>query len=205
MYFLENRTFNFLDIIVEKIAKPKPLLTNKQIKILFVGRFFPGKGLFVLLEAFKKLKKYFSNIKLILAGDGILFEDVKTWIKKNRLTKDIALTGWITKNKLYSLYETSTVFVLPSDGSEGIPRSIIEAMSMGTPCISTKVGGIPYFFKENQNILLAKPGSINDLFNNLKTLITNKDLYHTLSMNGIKLAKDYLFINQEKRIKELFL
>lgn len=123
-------------------AKFKPLKQKKTGKFvaLFVGRFLMEKGIFVLLEAARKL----PEINFHFIGSGPLQSLVKSRAIKE---KNIQYEGVRTKDDLPSFYTKADICVIPSLPkesvyTEGIPRVMIESFSCGLPVIATDVGGL---------------------------------------------------------------
>ncbi|GHV55680.1 glycosyl transferase [Bacteroidia bacterium] len=115
--------------------------------ILAVGRFVPEKNFDQLIRAFTAVKDK-KDYRLVIAGDAN-FEDVHSIeLKKLAVKNDIILTGFIKGDKLHTLLNNASAFVLPSS-HEGLPISLLEAMNYGLPAI---VSDIP----ANREVNLAK-------------------------------------------------
>lgn len=120
-----------------------------SVKLLNVAMFTEKKGHEILLKAIKKLNR--KDITLWLVGDGPI--DVKKMAKEMELEDITVFFGIVNEKILKVLYEACDIFVLPSRTAsngdrEGIPVSIMEAMSFRKPVISTRHVGIPELIKE---------------------------------------------------------
>lgn len=132
--------FNYDKINQEKINKLKEELkiSDDEIVVSFIGRLVEEKGIFDLLDAMNLTK---SKVKLIIIGSSHVSERDKVAAERlkgfeNR--SDIIFTGHVTNAEDY-LY-LSDIFCLPSY-REGMPRSIIEAMSMKNAILATNIRG----------------------------------------------------------------
>mgnify|MGYP001361248081 CR=1 FL=1 len=151
---------NFID--EEKIKEEITLNKNnylskndnlKNINLIFVGSLTKRKRPLLLAEAVHKITKKGINLHLTYVGDGPLKKNLVEFIKKNKLTNSITLTG-ILKNP-YQLILNSDFFILPSE-SEGVSRAALEALFLGIPCLLRDTDGNKELIKENVNGLLFK-------------------------------------------------
>lgn len=111
---------------------------EKTGQLLWIGRFTPGKGVDYLIEAFKILLSTHPNLKLLMVGKGPLKDQAYQQIKNFHLEKNIIIKDFIPNCELPEAYRQSDVFILPSV-NEGVPRTILEAMSCETPVVCTKL------------------------------------------------------------------
>lgn len=117
------------------------------------------KGHFYLIEAVKYIKKRKNNVKLYLAGDGPLREQLKKQVVDDKLEANIVFLGQLSHEELLNYYINKNIHcvVLPSidlgNGlHEGIPVSLMEGMAYGKLVISTKTGSIPELLPEVLNV-----------------------------------------------------
>ena len=118
-----------------KLIKEKFEL-DKDGYILFLGRLVPEKGISYLIEAFKQIE---TDKKLVIAGGSSDTDEFLCELKK--LAKDderIIFTGFVQGQLLEELYSNAYVYALPSD-LEGMPLSLLEAMSYGNCCVVSDV------------------------------------------------------------------
>jgi glycosyltransferase involved in cell wall biosynthesis len=109
---------------------------------LFVGTLEKHKGILNLLEVFKDLRNKL-DAKLIIVGMGSLKYYIQDFIKKNSLSGSILLLGFVSREKLYSLYANTLALILPSVWAENAPLVALEALSVGSPVLASNKGGLP--------------------------------------------------------------
>jgi glycosyltransferase involved in cell wall biosynthesis len=146
--------------------------------LLFLGRIGKAKGVFDLLEAISRLADRYPQVKLLLCGDGDLAE-AQAVSTRLGINARVAFMGWVQGAAKATLLRTATVFVLPSY-NEGLPMSVLEAMSYGMPIIASRVGGVPEAIDNEMDGLLIKPGDVDALTASLNRLLADKGLRHRL-------------------------
>lgn len=105
--------------------------------ILAVGRLVPEKGLHVLIDAFSKLN--IEDWKLVIVGNADHADRYSRTLKgKAEENKQIVLTGFLNRQSLQKFYSHAGLFVIPSF-YEGMPISLLEAMSFGLACIASDI------------------------------------------------------------------
>lgn len=141
--------------------------------ILFVGVIREVKGLRYLIESLKEVVREFE-IQVLVVGDGPDLPKCIRLIHDQRLEDNFIFVGSIIED-LPKYYQASDIFCLPSL-SEGLPQTLLEAMSCGLPVISTDVGGIPNLVKNGNNGLLVSPSDVNALAVGIKHIIENETI-----------------------------
>lgn len=170
----------------KKIIKDSPIL-----KLLFLGRISVEKGLFDLLD-FLKNNSHFRNglIKLTIGGVGDR-EKLNAVLADNVYHNRVKYLGWLNEtDKQYQLNEND-VFILPSY-FEGLPVSILEAMSARMPVIASNVGGIPSVVKHGLNGWLFPPGSFDSLTPIFDALIANRDCIGNYGEQSLLMVQPYM-------------
>ncbi len=112
----------------------------KGYTILSVGRLVPWKGFTVLIEMMQTLVKEIPEAHLLIVGDGPDRKMLDGKINELNLGKYITLVGKLSQEKLFEYIKASDVFVL-NTAYEGFSHQILEVMSLGTPIVTTAVGG----------------------------------------------------------------
>jgi len=142
---------------------------KKTINIVFLGAIGERKGIFDLIEVVSQLILEGCNIHLTVGGNGDIDRFLKE-IEIHNLKNHVTYAGWIVGEAKDSLFRDADIFVLPSY-AEGMPMTILEAMSYAIPVISTNVGGIPEIIKDGETGYLAEPGNCAELYNKILSLI----------------------------------
>lgn len=157
-----------------QIIKKKYKL-NKDEYILFLGRLVPEKGITYLIEAFKQVT---TNKKLVIAGGSSDTDVFSQELKKlARGDERIIFTGFVQGQMLEELYSNAYVYVLPSD-LEGMPLSLLEAMSYGNCCITSDIAECAEVIEDKA--ILFKKSDILDLKEKLQYACNNPDVVKKL-------------------------
>lgn len=136
---------------------------EKDKYILFLGRLVPEKGVHYLIEAAKGL-----DMKLVIAGGS---SDTKEYIDElKRMDQNVVFTGFVQGRVLEELYSNAYIYCLPSD-IEGMPLSLLEAMSYGNCCVVSSVAECTEVVEDKA--VVFKKSSIGDLRSKLEWLIAN--------------------------------
>lgn len=142
-----------LDFAVEE--KKIELGIDSNIPVLLaVGRVCEQKGYDTLLKAAKLLKDQKQRYKLLIAGDGPLWEDMNKLRNVLGLQTEVSFLG--KRNDVSELLQLADIFVLSSNW-EGMPISIIEAMMCGKPIVATAVDGSRELVRNGVDGLLVSP------------------------------------------------
>ena len=136
---------------------------QKEGYILYLGRLVPEKGIKYLIEAFKQVH---TNKRLVIAGGASDTDEyAKELVELAQEDKRIIFTGFVQGRKLEELYSNAYLYVLPSD-LEGMPLSLLEAMSYGNCCI---VSDIPECLDVvRNNGIVFKKGNVLELAEKLQ-------------------------------------
>ena len=109
---------------------------KKDEYVLFLGRLVPEKGITYLIDAFKQLE---TDKKLVIAGGSSDTPDYARQLQELAADDErIIFTGFVQGRMLEELYSNAYLYVLPSD-LEGMPLSLLEAMSYGNCCVTSNI------------------------------------------------------------------
>lgn len=169
------RIYNGIDTHKYNNAVYKPF--DKENVILgCVARIMPSiKGQDVLIKATKILKEEYPNIKVVLAG-GVAKADIKEYQKlekyiiDNKLSESVTFLGSI--DDVPGFLKTIDICVVPSR-SEGFGLALVEAMSMGVPCVASNIAGPKEIVLNEGYGFLFECGNEIDLAKQIKCLISN--------------------------------
>tara|TARA_R110002033_G_scaffold133508_1_gene173544 strand:- start:2480 stop:3610 length:1131 start_codon:yes stop_codon:yes gene_type:complete len=129
-------------------------ISKRENKYLFIGRLSKEKGVEVLIEAFNKT----PHIQLDVIGDGVLFENLKSIANEN-----IKFHGSQNKTFIREMLNQSKALVFPSIWYEGLPNTLIEAFSTGTPVLASNIDNINDIVVSGFNGELFSPNNSSDL------------------------------------------
>lgn len=150
------------DIITEKYG------LHKDDYILFLGRLVPEKGLRYLIDAYKSVN---TDKKLVIAGGSSDTAEFEKELKESALDNPkIIFTGFVQGRMLEELYSNAYIYVLPSD-LEGMPLSLLEAMSYGNCCLTSDIPECSDVIGEYG--FTFRKSSVDDLKNKLQFLCDN--------------------------------
>lgn len=161
---------------------------NEPVTILFLGVLIKRKGVSDLIKAYSKAVSMLEHeTKLIIAGSGSEEEKLKTEVSKYNLDNRVVFTGWINGEEKNDILKKSQLMILPSY-NEGLPISILEALSIGMPVISTDVGSISEAVINEYNGYLFNPGCVEELAKLIIKIVNDKQAWRKLSLNAQDIA-----------------
>lgn len=156
--------------LTERTARRATLLDRPDRPLIItVGRLTEQKGYADLLEAFAIVQKNQADSRLIIAGDGELYTNLKEQIKSLGLEGKVKLLG--RRNDVPHLLAASDIFVSSSHW-EGLSNAILEAMATGLPVVATAVADTPNVVVPGTGLLVL-PQQPQELANAISTLLNN--------------------------------
>ena len=195
---LKKRKIKIIDNGIEINKKKKnykisKIIKSKSLNGIVLSRIQEDKGHEDLVKAFILLPKKIRNkINLYFVGEGekkyVLY--LKDLIKSNKLNKNIHFVGYV-KGTGRDIIRYFDFLVSPSRYFEGFGLSILESLSVGTPVISTRVGGVTGFLNKN-NSILVKPFQIKEISNAIIQIYEKQKHLMNKKVNGIRLVKSKL-------------
>ncbi|MDP2984543.1 MAG: glycosyltransferase [Candidatus Latescibacter sp.] len=149
--------------------------------ILAMGRMVHVKGFAYLIEAFARITEDYPRARLVLAGGGVLFEEIKAQIRQLNLENRVSLPGAVLRGEVPVYFKIADLFVVPSIRHEsgavdGLPVVIPEAMAAGLPIIASQVGGIPVLVRNGCNGILVPERDPVALAEAMRTLLGSAQL-----------------------------
>jgi len=155
--------------------------------IFHPARFVKEKNHLSVIEAFKKVSLENRDVKLVLAGDGLLRKSIEEKIEQLELSEKVVLLGLIDKNDVYNFLENCEVFIMPSI-SEGLNIAFLEAMTMKTKILVSDIEQFTYPFKhyglnpQEYNTYFTNPNDIESIYKSFK-MVLEADKYDNFDMN----------------------
>jgi glycosyltransferase involved in cell wall biosynthesis len=168
-----------------------------------IGHFAPLKGYEELLEAIGEVVKAGYDVKLAIVGDAVYQNSNRYKQKILRILKDkIILTGF--REDISELLASFDLSVLPSR-SEGFGRVNLEAMAMGKPVISTKIGGIPEVVLDGVTGILVPPRDSKALSHAVMMLLSDSHLRESMGQEGRRRVEEHFTLQAHvQRIERIY-
>lgn len=138
------------------------------------------------------LKKQYPEAELCMVGpdkDGSL-EQCRQLARDLHVVEQVTFTGRLSKTDWHQLAQEYDIFINTTN-ADNTPVSVIEAMALGLPVVSTNVGGIPYLLEHEKTGLLVAPGDTEDMCEAILRLIESPELSVSLSQNGRQQAEQF--------------
>lgn len=171
--------------------------------LLYLGHIYEKKGIFDLVDLIKENRKEYAGRLCLYIGGGLFEVDKLLDILREEKREDvIEYCGWVSGAAKEKLLNMADVYILPSY-AEGVPISILEAMSYHLPIISTKVGGIPGIVNESNGILI-EPGNKEQMKNAIDKLMTSESLKREMGEASYKMSISYQPENVARELKRVY-
>ncbi len=200
-----NRVLNipWSPVSEQMIVHREDTCTGPGYRLLFVGALLEKKGIFVLLETARILRKYLDNFVVTYVGTGPLAEKLACRVREAGLDDHVELKGGVFGERaLLDEFDAADLFLLPTY-AEGFPRVIFEAMARGVPVISTRVSGIPTLVKDGRDALLVNPGSPEEVAEAILKISGDGPLRRSLIKHGREMAEEYTLEKTVRRRVEV--
>ena len=142
----------------------------KTVVFICVARLAPVKDPMTLLQAFRNVWMRNPDVRLVYVGEGEERAKMEAYIRQSGMDKCVALFG--EQADVNSFLNMADVFVLPSV-EESLPLALLEALTVGLPCIVSRVGDMPLWVEHGKNGYVFNPGDITLLSCLLNLLVDN--------------------------------
>lgn len=169
----------------------------------YTGRVKYRKNVHGIVNAFIVFKKRTKGTcKLIIGGGGggPYHEEINKVIATEGMQKDIIFAGYVSIEKLYSLYVHALALVFPSF-NEGFGMPIIEAMSLGTPVITSNISSMAEVAGDAG--ILVDPKNIDEISHAMERVYSDKKLRQTLTAKGYERARQFSWPQSGLQLLEL--
>ena len=159
-----------------------PRSLKQKINFVFVGTLSEGKKPLYAIQIVENLKKLGQDVQLSLFGEGVLRNNLETYITTNKLKDFISLKGNQNKESIEQAYKESHFLILPSK-SEGWPKVVAEAMFWGSLPLTTNVSCVNYMIGDGSRGKLLNL-NLEDDTKLVLDLIYNEELYLKMCTEG---------------------
>ena len=198
--FNSHKAITIYNAVLPNAEPISTLHTVNHLKIVSVLRFSKQKNIVSTIEQTVKVVKKYDNVQFTFIGNGELFGECFDIVKKNNLESKIILTGWISN--VQDELKNHHVFLLNSLW-EGLPISILEAMSVGMPIICSNIKGNNELVTD-VNGWLIEPYDLNALENVVLTILEDTSVLTEKGKESLKkVTKQFhyeLFIEEYEKL-----
>jgi len=157
-------------------CRTKLSLPKDAYIILFLGSLVYRKGLHILVSAIRELVRQGTPVKLVLAGEGVMKNQLLSLSKRLGLSAHIQFPGFISEGTKPMLYNAADVFCLPSTlDLERFPITILEASAAGLPILVSNLQTYRGIITDGKNGVLALRGDEKYLSTKLLALLEDRN------------------------------
>lgn len=172
---------------------------KRNINILFAGVWFERKGGLILLQAFNKLIKLYTNLRLTILGPVPSYLDISNPLITHQDYVDY-------KTLLTRYYPQADIFVLVPPKAEGFGLVVLEAQSFGIPTIVSSVYALSELVEDQKTGFVIKPNNTSQLYKTLEILITRSDIRRKMGKEARKRFLKLFEVNiARERLKAVYL
>jgi glycosyltransferase involved in cell wall biosynthesis len=161
----------------------RPPLTEPPT-VAFAGRLVAEKGVDFLLRGFAPVVTQVPNARLLIAGQGVEENALRTLAEQLGIAENITWLGHLPRGEMEKHFDSAWVQVVPSLWEEPFGNVTTEAMMRGTAVIACKVGAQPEIVSEGKTGFLVQPHDIGALSSALGKLLGNRELAEQMGQSG---------------------
>lgn len=168
--------------------------------LLYVRAFDYIYNPIMAIKVLYNLKQTFPEAKLCMIGP---FKDnsinkVKKEISNLKLTNSVEITGVLTKKEWHKKSEEFDIFINTTN-FDNTPISVMEAMALGLPVVSTNAGGLPYLISDNFDGFLVDKNDATAMTNKIINLLNDTNLASKITLNARKKVEkfDWKFVSKQ--------
>ena len=193
---------NYHPVLSKQAVRAAWGLPEQAVVLGTAGRLEPAKGHADLLQAFATLVPSQPNLHLMVMGTGPLRSQLERQIEQLRLTGRVHLLGWV--DDLITAMAALDVFVLSSH-YEGLGVVLLEALALGLPVVSTRVGGTQDIIEHEITGLFAPPHQPQQLAGTIRRMLDDPQLAQRLAQAGQgKVCREYRAEDADQKILDLY-
>lgn len=185
---------------------PNPISANlmepyqgvRSKRIVNFCRLEPQKNLKLLIDAMIRVHKRFPDYILDVYGDGVQKNELEDYCINHNANSYIKFNGF--ESKVHEKIVDAVLYVSSSD-YEGISNSMLEAIALGIPTISTDcpIGGAKMVIEDHTNGILVPVGNVEQLSQAMQEVLEDENLSKKMSLNGVKLRERFSVENIAKQ------
>jgi len=177
-------------------------LNNDDFILIFVGELSKRKNQIFLIRCINQLMKIgYSNIKLLLVGEGVKMSNYKKYVIKNNLQKNVIFCGY--RNDVPDLFSIANISV-SSSYQEGLPVNVLEAMASGLPLILTNCRGNADLVVNGENGFVVDFDDDEAFVQAVIKLYNDRKLLHDMGKKSKEMILNYSLDNVQQIMKSIY-
>lgn len=173
-----RHSWNIINESSEPAAPPEP---DHNPFLLFIGRLTTAKGIEVMLDAWKEVRRKLDNVSLVIAGEGPLEELVKSAADRD---PSIEFRGHVSGRDKSDLLSSARAVIIPSIWWEPLGIVVYEAYDYGKPALAAASGGLTETVLHEKTGLLHQPGNSEQLASQMQSVLADPAYAETLGLEG---------------------
>lgn len=200
--------YNGFHVSVTKALKPsirKRLGLTGDV-IVSAGRLVPWKGMLEVIEMMPEILESLPNARLVIVGDGPERSNLEKKIAELGLEASVRLTGRLNQAELFDYVKAADVFVL-NTAYEGLSHQILETMAIGTPVVTTEIGGNPEVIVHGRSGALLPVNDKSAFIEAIKGFLSERAIAFTIAKEAKKAVSKFtdeaMLDSLEKHLKSL--
>ena len=166
---------------IDAAGKDRYGCSDDEALIVFAARLIPEKGVLKLIEAFRLLEEKNIKAKLVIAGTGALYDEVK-----QKEAGNIKVLGALPFSDVIALYKAADVFCLPTDYPEGFPTTVLEAAACKAMLVATDRGGTAEVISDDSFGILIKDNTVHNLAEALAKAVCDENYRSSCTQNAYR-------------------
>jgi len=164
------------DTARQEVRRELDLQIDPDERVLFYfGQLLERKGVDTLISAFSELPRDYSDVRLVIGGDGYYKEKLKELAADRGVRKEVEFLGIVPDEVVVPLYNIADIYCIPTRGMEGMPTTALEAMATGTPIVCSPIGGLQEIIQHKETGLFVDRDS-SSVSKGLLTLLNNRKM-----------------------------
>ncbi len=176
-----------IDVTPYARRRPEPREPNEPLRLVFLGRLVPDKGLHTVLDALARLPAPVQerlSLDIFGRGDPGYEARLRTQAQQGQVASRVHFHGHIPHHRVPQALAGRHVLVFPSEWPEPFARTVLEAMAAGLAVVGSTAGGTPEILVEGETGLLFPAGDVQALADQLLRLVQDEALRRQIAAQG---------------------
>jgi glycosyltransferase involved in cell wall biosynthesis len=154
--------------------------SGSPLQLLYAGRLDSEKGVLELPEILELARKLCGDVRMTVAGDGPLGDEVARLVSERALSGEVSFLGWVSQEEILALMRSADVLVCPTRWPEPFARVLLEASAAGLPVVTRDLGGNSEILGGSYGGLMAADAAPEDLARGVERLARSPSLSESM-------------------------